>query len=161
MKKKIIYTIFFLVIVFCIGLWLHFKTKNREMIEKIYLSEEYYESHELIEVTKEELQEKKNETYILYTYNSYCSFPIPCDSIFKEFMETYEISFLSIPFVGFKETSFYTEIKYAPSIIIIHKNKIVDYLDANSDEDIDKYQDVEELKEWLQTYISLTKEATE
>ena len=43
--------------------------------------------------------------------------------------------------------------KYAPSIIIVKDKEIVSYLDANSDEDLDKYQDEEAFESYLNKYI--------
>ena len=50
--------------------------------EKINLTNKYYNEGKFITInTLENLEE---ETYILYTYNNYCTFEIPCDKIFKE-----------------------------------------------------------------------------
>ena len=72
-------------------------------------------------------------------------------------MEKNNIAFVSIPFAEFKSTNYYNTVKYAPSIIVIKKGKIVDYLDADSDEDIIKYQDVEAFESWISQYIYLEK----
>ena len=97
-----------------------------------------------------------NENYILYTYNNYCAFSIPCEDVFKEFMNKYKIDLLSISFEEFKNTKYYKKIKYAPSIIIISKGKILAYLDPNSDDDLDKYQDANKLEEWIKEYIEIS-----
>jgi len=155
MKKKGMLIIAFILIIIIGGTIVYFCLNQKS---KFYLTEKYYtEEGKFIEVTKEELEAIKEENYILYTYNNFCRFPIPCDSIFEEFMETYHISFLSLPFTEFKSTSFYPTVKYAPSIIIIKNKKVIAYLDADSDEDMDKYQDVEKLKEWLEEYVYLSK----
>ena len=123
---------------------------------KIYLDEKYYGSSEYIDVTEEEV-EKNNGNYILFAYNSFCSFGVPCEEIFQDFMNQYNISILEIPFPDFKNTYLYKEVKYAPSIIIVSDKEVIAYLDANKDEDIDRYQDVEKFKEWLSEYIYLEK----
>ena len=66
------------------------------------------------------------------------------------------IDFLSITFDEFKNTKFYKEIKYAPSIIIIKEGKIVTYLDPNSDNDFEKYQDADKLGEWIKNYVKVS-----
>ena len=43
------------------------------------------------------------------------------------------------------------------TIIIIHKNKIVAYLDADKDEDVDKYQDIKAFTNWVNQYVYLEK----
>ena len=122
---------------------------------RIYLSDKYYNNGNFIDVNKDDLSD--NETYVLYIYNNYCNFQIPCDEIFKKFMEKYNIDFLSMPFKDFKNTSFYDYVKYAPSVIIISDGKIISYLDANSDDDLSKYQDEKEFELWLDKYIYFRK----
>ena len=56
-----------------------------------------------------------------------------------------------------KNTKFYENVKYAPSVIIIKDGEIVSYLDANSDKDLEKYQDANKFIKWLKEYIYLEK----
>ena len=129
-------------------------TFNKE-IKKFHLNDKYYGSSKFIDVNSEDIPLKEN--FVLYTYNNYCNFSIPCDTIFKTFMEKYNIAFVSIPFAKFKNTNYYKTVKYAPSIIIIKKGKIIAYLDAESDEDLIKYQDTSAFEEWIEKYIYLEK----
>ena len=62
-----------------------------------------------------------------------------------------------MPFSEFKKTVFYDTVKYAPSVIIVRNNSIIAYLDANKDEDLEKYQDVDKFEKWLNEYIYLEK----
>ena len=39
--------------------------------------------------------------------------------------------------------------------MVIEKDKIIAYLDANSDKDKNKYQDVKEFKNWVSQYVEL------
>ena len=158
MNKKVGFILLGVLLLSIVGIVLCFQQGKKVDHKKFSLASYYYtDEADFISVTPESLNALE-ENYILYTYNSFCSFPISCDSIFKEFMETYHIAFLSIPFADFKETSFYSNVKYAPSILIVQNKKVVAYLDADADEDIDKYQDVEALKEWLEEFIYFEKE---
>ena len=133
------------------------RTNQDDDIERIYLTEKYYNKGEFKELISKDLSKLKKGTYILFTYNNYCTLSIPCDKIFEEFMKKYKIDFLSIPFEEFKNTKFYETVKYAPSAIIVNSGEIVAYLDANSDEDLAKYQDSKEFEKWLNNYIYFTK----
>ena len=150
MKKIFIIMLSFLILTGC-------KLNQNDGKERIYLSDNYYNKGEFIEIKSNDLLDKVNDTYILFTYNSYCSLPVPCEDIFKSFAKKYDIDFISISFEEFKNTKFYNTVKYAPSIIIIKNNEIVDYLDANSDKDLNKYQDQKEFESWLDNYIYFTK----
>ncbi len=131
------------------------KINQNDGIKRFYLTEKYYNKGEFI--TTNDLNNVKNESYILFVYNNYCNLPIPCEDIFKEFMAKYQIDFLSMPFEKFKDTSFYENVQYAPSIIIVKEGQIVSFLDANKDDDLEKYQNVNEFEKWLNNYVYFTK----
>ena len=124
---------------------------KEKQIEKFYLDDKYYNEGNYIKVN--DINNLKKDTYILYTYNNYCTFNKPCEEIFKEYMEKYKIDFVSIPFEKFKKTQLYNEVKYGPSILIIKEGKIIKYLDANKDSDLQKYQDTKEFEKWINKYI--------
>ena len=125
--------------------------------EKFYLNDKYYNNGDYIKLSSSELLDIKNDSMVIYTYNNFCNLPIHCETIFKEFMDKYKIDFISIPFSDFKNTSFYQNVSYSPSIIIVNNGKVLDYLKADSDADYDKYQKVDVFEEWLSEYIYLDK----
>ncbi len=126
---------------------------------KFYLDDKYYSNGSYIEITKDDLDNLQNEkaSYLLYTYNSYCTFKIPCDTIFEEVMKKYNIDVLSMPHELMKQTFIHDKVKYSPTIVIINKGEIVAYLDAELDSDLSKYQDSSSFENWLDKYIYLKK----
>ena len=120
---------------------------------KFYLEQKYYGKNDFVKVNNKDISRLRKENYLLFTYNNYCTFPKPCEDVFKEFIVHYDVAILSIPFDEYKKTSFYKKVKYAPSVIIVRDGKIVDYLDADSDDDLDRYQDTSAFEEWLGQYI--------
>ena len=157
MKKKLsIIALLIVSIIAIINIQIFYHTSQEKKYEKFYLDNKYYQSENFIKVNSKEISKLKNNNYILFTYNNYCTLPIPCEFIFEEFMKEHKISFLSISFEEFKKTNIYKKVKYAPSIIIVKNGKIISYLDANSDEDLDKYQDVCAFEKWLENYIYFT-----
>lgn len=128
-------------------------TKKPEVIEKFYLAKEYYDKGGFISIDENDLDKLDSSNYVIFTYNNYCNLSIPCEQIFEEFMNQNQIRFLSIPFENYRNTSLYNTVKYAPSVIIVNRGKIVAYLDANSDDDLDKYQSVKSFSKWISTYV--------
>ena len=117
----------------------------------------FYNKGNFIEIDSKSLEDYSNTTYLLFTYNNFCSLPISCEKIFKSFANDYKIDFLSMPFSEFKNTYLYDTVKYAPSVLIVENNKIIAYLDANKDDDLEKYQDVNKFKDWINNYINISK----
>ena len=128
MKKYLIISLIFLL--FICGC-------NKESNNKFYLTEKYYNEGKYIKTKSDNISKNNKDNYVLFTYNNYCSLAIPCENVFEEFMKKYKIDFLSLPFDEFKNTYLYKEVKYGPSIIIVKKGKVVAYLDANNDDDLD------------------------
>ena len=141
MKKVVLFIITLLLVTGC----------KEKQIEKFYLNNKYYNEGNYI--TIKNLDNLEKDSYVLYTYNNYCTFKKPCEQVFKEYMEKYKIDFYSMPIDYFKKTSFYRKVRYAPSIILVKNGKIVTYLDANKDKDLDKYQDSKKFEEWINEYI--------
>ena len=149
MNKKIIYIVIVLVLI--IVVFLFFKFRNT----KIYLDNSFYNEGNFIEVSDDDLNNIKSKNYVLFTYNNFCSFSVPCEEVFEEFMKKYKIDFLKIKFEKFKNTKYYKSVKYGPSVLVIKNNKIVSYLDAEKDEDIKKYENSDEFEKWIKNYIYL------
>lgn len=141
MKKVVILIITILLITGC------------KKIEKFYLNNKYYNEGNFIKV--DNLENFKKDSYILYTYNNYCTFDKPCENIFETYMKKYKIDFVSIPFEKFKKTSYYYQVRFGPSILIIKEGRIVAYLDPNKDSDLEKYQNEKAFEEWINKYIYL------
>lgn len=155
MKKKLLIIVPIFIILVIIVL---IKIPNNKKIEKFYLEDKYYDSNGLIKIDSNTYKDIKKESYLLFTYNNYCKFNIPCEDIFETFSNDNNIAILSIPFAEFKKISLYRKVKYAPSVIIVKNGHIIAYLDAESDEDLNKYQDVSAFTDWINKYIYLTKE---
>ena len=154
MNKKVIFVIIPLLL---IGIITFVLMNNKS--DKFSLENKYYGTGEFIDISNSELESiiKDKENFLLYTYNNYCSLPIPCDSIFESVMKEYGFNILQIKFSDFKETNLYKKVKLAPSVLIFKDGKLIDFLDAESDNDLKKYQDKEEFKNWLNNYIELKK----
>ena len=150
MSKKILVII--LVVLLLCGCT---KKKNNYNSGVFYLEDKYYNKTEFIKVSTKELDKLSEENFLLFTYNNYCTLKIPCENIFSDFMREYKVGIVSIKFEDFKNVKYYNEVKYAPSILVIKEGKVIAYLDANSDDDLEKYQDVKEFTNWVSKYISL------
>ena len=164
-NKKVLIAIITIIVILVAGLVIFILTRPEKPIKEDYTGEKftldaaYYNKGEYIQIDSDKVKElvDNKKTFLLFTYNNYCNFPVPCDSIFQEVMDKYKIDVLKIPFDKFKDTDFYETVKFAPSLMIIKEGKIIDYLKADEDGDMDKYQDVKAFRNWLNSYIVLKK----
>ena len=129
--------------------------------QKFYLDEQYYNQGDFVEITSEDFENLDSQNYVLFTYNNYCAFSVPCDEIFKEFTAKNKIDFLSMPYEEFKETKLHDIVEFAPSVIIVKNWKIIDYLDSEKDKYLDMYQDVDKFWQRIEKYIIINKKSQE
>lgn len=127
--------------------------------EPTFLEDKYYNNNEFIKSTDKDIDKliDNKETFIVYTYNNFCTLKVHCEDIFKEFMINNNIGIVSIPYNDLKNTKLSKKIDYAPTVIIISKGKVVASLNADLDSDLPKYQDVDEFTKWIEEYIVIKK----
>ena len=152
--KKIVVLIF---MSFCISCLVGCQNKETAT-NKVILEDQYYQEGGFLFLSAKKVDTlvKNKDSFVLFTYNNYCTMEISCEKVFESYMQEAKIRFVSIPFIDFKKTSLYDNVKYAPTVIIIQKGNIIAYLDANSDTDLEKYQNVEAFQEWFQSYVKVS-----
>ncbi len=157
MNKKLIAFIITLVVLIGIGMTIILIHNNKQ---KFYLEDVYYNKGELKDTTSKEIDKlvKNKKSFVLFTYNDFCTFSVPCDSVFEEASNKLNITILQIPYRDFKETVLNKKVKYGPSVIIVKEGKVVKYLDAEKDSDKILYQDVKKFISWTKEYIYTEKE---
>ena len=163
MKKKIVIIVIALVLLIGIITGIILLNKKKDIIygkDAFYLEKELYDAdsnYEDISLKKFNGLVESKKSFVVFTYGSFCPFQIPSDKIFKSVFKNNNIKLYAISYEKLKETAISKEVEYAPSVIIFKKGVVVSYLDANSDEDYDRYQNEEEFQNWLSNYIYLTK----
>ena len=155
MKK---YTWTILIILFVFILLLFAGSKEHFTSKKFYLEDNLYNQKQTEILIKKKdliLHQKKKENFIVFFSMPYCSFDIPCETVFNSIFKESNTSFYSIPYSKIKKTSLSKKIKYAPTIAIFKRGKLIAFLDPNSDADSKKYESKKEFKKWLSKYIYL------
>ena len=127
--------------------------------EKFYLEDKYYENSNLIEPTIEEVNELFNnkESFAAFVYTPGCISCAEFEVVTNEFRENNNIVFYHIKQEVANETKIHDKVLYSPSAILVNKGKIVAYLDATSNEDLNYYKSADAFKNWLEQYIEIEK----
>ena len=71
----------------------------------------------------------------------------------SEFPENMQFKYYRIMWGEARESSLHNKIKFVPAVALIHNGEVVDYLDADSDEDAPMYNDATALQNWILKYI--------
>lgn len=124
---------------------------------KFSFDEKYYHKSEFIELEKENLNKliKDKESFGIFIYQPLCSNSYEFNKVLTEFSKKYQISFYKMSYSNMKETNLGDSIKYYPSLVIFKDGKMIDFLDANSNEDTDYYKTLRGLKKWFSKYVNI------
>ena len=160
MKKKI--KVCLLIIIVIVGIIiiierdLIFKTSN----VLFYLEDKYYNEEVSIEISNLELENKiKNkESFALFIHQPACSKSYEFNKIQSLYQQNNNISFNKILFEDLQKTKLGKKIKYFPSFAIFNNGELVDFLDAESNDDILKYKEYDEFSNWFNSYVGSNNE---
>lgn len=163
MKKrilKIIIPIVIILIFIVVIIERNFIQKTSDFM--FYLEEKYYGDSVFNEIEPNDLNNLINdkESFAIFIHQPFCSTSYEFNKILTKFSEENKISFYKMSFDEMKKTVMYENIKYYPSFAIYNNGKLIDFLDAESDEDLNCYKDMEEFKNWFNSYIQM-KDITE
>ena len=155
MKKKwlIISIVALIIVVATIVVFLIFKNQS-----KIFsLESKYYNTGEKIEINISELEEliSDKESFVVFVSQDMCLASSNFEVVINDFLEEYPITIYEINYSELKESDLGDFLEHYPSFVIYKNGKMVDFLDANADEDTDYYKTTDGLESWLTTYISL------
>lgn len=127
--------------------------------KKFYLDDEYYEKGVITDITLDEINklEKDEKSFMVFVYLPGCTSCAEFRSVLNKYIETHKLEFFTISINDISGTEIRKRVEFAPSLVLFNKGKIVDALDATSDEDKPALTSEEGLTKWLEQYIYLVK----
>lgn len=160
MKKKIIIIASILLVLIVAGfLLLTFQKKE----EPFYLENEYYKTGEFLEINFDELKQRieKKESFVAFVYQPMCVTSFNFERVLSDFLEEKQISVYKIAFADIKNTELGSQVKYYPSFLIYKNGKMIDFLEADKDEDVNCYTSLEGFERWFTNYVKLKEVSNE
>jgi thiol-disulfide isomerase/thioredoxin len=158
MKKrilKIIIPIVIILVLIVVIIERNFIQKTSDFM--FYLEEKYYGDSVFNEIESNDLSNLINdkESFAIFIHQPFCSTSYEFNKILTKFAEENKISFYKMSFNEMKKTVMYKNIKYYPSFAIYNNGKLIDFLEADSDEDLNRYKHMEEFKNWFSSYVQM------
>lgn len=121
------------------------------------LNDEYYGTSKFIEIDYEEydklIEEKKS--FAIFIYQPLCAASASFKEVLTEYSNNNKITFYKMTQTNMKKSKLGEDVKYYPSLVIIKDGVVVDYLDANSEEDVDYYSNTTDFNTWFTSYVEL------
>lgn len=138
---------------------------KRNLIEKtenvmFYLEEKYYGTSVFNEIKSDDVTNliESEESFAIFIHHPFCSASYEFNKVLVNFAEEKKISLYKISFDEMKKTNMYNSIKYYPSFAIYKEGELMDFLDAESDEDLKYYKDKDEFEKWFSNYIQYSED---
>lgn len=105
----------------------------------------------LTTITAEEFVElvQAKKSFVLVAHMITCPAELPLTTIAKELAVRDNLKIYELTEEEFKKTELAKEIKYLPTAVVFRQGVMVKYLDAEKDEDVQYYKDIDRLREWL------------
>ena len=123
---------------------------------RIKLDEEYYsEFIDYDNISAEEYEELVNDkkSFVVLVDQDGCDAADRLREFTERWSKEKKIKVQRIMFSKMRETSMHELVKYYPSVVVIEKGTVRDYLRADSDEDAEEYNDYEAFKKWMSEKI--------
>ena len=119
------------------------------------LDEEYYGQSEAIDIDKEAYERliAEKKSFVVMVDKPECFTTANMRQWLTEFPDDIQFKYYRIMWGEAKDSSLHGKIKFVPAVALIHNGEVVDYLDADSDEDAPMYNDAGALQNWIREHI--------
>lgn len=124
----------------------------------VRMDEGLYGDGGLIELSGEEYNElvRDERSFVVVVRMEVCPAGFPVTDTVKVLANQKDIKIYSLKDVEYKKTNLVEMIKYLPTVVIVRDGEVVDFLDAEDDEDLGRYRGAGELGEWVEQYFVIT-----
>lgn len=119
------------------------------------LDEQYYGSAALDSISAAELQQLVDEkkSFAVFVSQPSCRASADFEKVLQSFIAETPMRFYEIAFSDLKELPFASEVRFYPSFLIFKRGKLVDFLEADNDDDASAYTSLDGFKAWLSKQV--------
>lgn len=119
------------------------------------LSPEYYGTSEIETISLDDLQTLigDRKSFGLFVSQPACQASADFERHLDEFLTAQPLKFYEISFSTLKDSQVIPDLHFYPSFVIFHDGKVVDFLEANSDEDAAAYTSADGFSDWFTHYV--------
>ena len=122
---------------------------------KFKLDTDLYGPSEAIDIKKEDYEKliEEKHSFVIMVDKPECYTTANMRGYMADFPDDMQFKYYRIMWSQATESSLHKKVKYVPSVAIIKNGVVVDFLDADSDDDVQKYNSAEALRDWIKDYI--------
>lgn len=120
------------------------------------LEDKYYEESGMMQINTTGFDDliKNKESFAIFIYEPSCVTSSDFNNVLTEFTEKYNINIYKLSFQEMKNTDLSKYITFCPSFAIYKQGKLIDYLDAEDNNDTEKFKSLDSFSNWFFSYVS-------
>jgi len=121
------------------------------------LDAEYYNTAEIQSISLDELQTliAERKSFGLFISQPACQASADLAKYLQEFVDARSLKIYEISFSTIKDSDIIPDLKFYPSFAIFRDGEVVDFLEANSDDDATAYTSTDGFINWFSEYVKL------
>ncbi len=134
---------------------IYFEGLNK--LEKFKLSEDVGKAGQLTEITASEFEKMiaTRRNFIVVAHMVVCPAEFPLLDTARQYVKEAGVPVYGMVEDEFKKTAMAEVVRFLPSAVIYREGKMVDYLDAEADEDVRFYGSAQDFGEWVEKWVEL------
>jgi hypothetical protein len=117
------------------------------------LDDEYYGASEAIDIDADAYERliKDKKSFVIMVDKLDCYTTANMREWMLSFPEKFK--YYRIMLGDLQQSSLHEKVKYVPSVALIRKGEVVDFLDANAEEDVPMYNNADRFREWIKEHV--------
>jgi hypothetical protein len=117
------------------------------------LDDEYYGASEAIDIDADGYEQliKDKKSFVIMVDKPQCYTTTNMREWMTNFPEKFK--YYRIMLEELQQSSLHEKVKYVPSLALIRKGEVVDFLDADAEEDVPMYNNADSLREWIKEHV--------
>lgn len=122
---------------------------------KFRLDDEYYAENKEMNIDKDEYEKliSDKKSFVVLVDKPGCITTPGMRKNMSEFPEDTQFKYYRIMWEDAKESSLHEYVKFVPSVAIVYKGEVKQWLQADRDEDTKYFENADDLKDWIHKYI--------
>ncbi|MBR3378294.1 hypothetical protein IKG50_03120 [Candidatus Saccharibacteria bacterium] len=120
------------------------------------LDDEYYAKSEAITIKKDEYEKliEDKKTFLIMIDKPGCVMTADMMGFMADFPDDMQFKYYRMLWEDVAQSSLHEYVKFTPSMAVVYEGKVIDWLQADKDEDADYFNNADALQSWIREYIA-------
>ncbi len=119
------------------------------------LDEEYYAQSEAIDIDKDKYEQliAEKKSFIVMVDKPDCYTTKDMSNFLTSLPSNFQFKYYRLMWSDARKSSLHDYVKFAPSLAIVKKGEVLAWLDADSEDDAEMFNNADALEKWIRKYV--------